>query len=342
MKDYPVRGWRSVDEKGRFPPGQRKMTTLPDGVKPVTSPDDKEKLSWWGEVVTVTKTIPKATAGWPWFMEKGTDWSHFCLEEIPRYVRKFYLSMQMFDTEPYYHIRRPETTPIWDCPVNDTLCATAANRKANADRRVEWNMIRLLQSRLRNCRINTMSREESPYGSNESYETLCGPLEETLKEMQAAFELKWGNIESIFPNANLAQRAYMKQKNRFIEDRYRHRMMENVGATTDYNTVPDSQDSKDIRWTIQGLDQRFLDYNWGKSIWDIHLAFAKDFPVGKTFDIERARAIEQAKKIKMEESGKDYWEETRKRQEKIDAKWSEKSPFGWYNKKHEKPAAAEE
>jgi len=341
MDDYPCRGWRSVDEKGRFPPGQRKMCKLPEGVKPVTSPSDKEKMSWWGEVITVpvTDSIPKPTPGWPWILDTGRNYTTWMMEELPRKVRKFYLSMQMFDTEPYYHVKRPDTTPIWDCPVNDTLCATAANRKANADRRVEWNMIRLLQTRLRNCRANTVYREESPYGCNEGYEVLCGPLEETIKEMQAAFELKWGNIQSIYPNANLAQRAYMKQKNRFIEDRYRHRMMENMGADSNFSTVADSVSGQSPRWTIDGLDQRYIDCDWGKSIWDIHIAVKGDFEPGKTFDIERARAIETATKIKMEQNGEDYWAKVRERQEKIDEKWYKKSPFGFYNKKRVDPAA---
>ena len=84
----------------------------------------------------------------------------------------------------------------------------------------------------------------------------------------------------------------MKQKNRFIEDRYRHRMMENMGADSNYSTVADSVSGQSTRWTIDGLDQRYVDCDWGKSIWDVHLSFKGDFEPGKTFDIERARAME--------------------------------------------------
>merc|ERR1712066_179735 len=225
----------------------------------------------------------------------------------------------MFDTEPYYHIPTPKVTPIWECPVNDAMCAHSANRQANRDRRVDWNMIRIMQSRLRSCNHFTTAREESPYNINEGYEVLCGPLEETIREMQAAFELKWGNIQSIFPNENLAQRAYMKQKNRHIEDRFRHRMMEHVGGTFNVDTITEKD-----RWVVDGLNNRPMDWNYGKSIWDIHLGQKEygDFPKARTFDIEGALDKEHARKLQVEASGKDSTQEMRERQAKVDEKYS--------------------
>lgn len=321
MDDVPCRSWRSVDGSGLFPPGQKPFGQLPPGVKPVTSPDDKEKMHWWGEVITVPtgEGIPKPQVGWPWILENGANMMTYALDTLPRQIRKGYLNMQWFDTEPYFHIPKAPIIPIWECPVNDSICARAADRRANSDRRVEWNMLKIMAQRLRHCQGNTMIKEsESPYSKNEGYEVLCGPLEETIREMQAAFELKYGNTQSINPNYNLSRRIYMKQKNRFIEDRYRYRTMEHVGGTYNTDTITENN-----RWVIDDIDQRPLDFLMNKKFYDKHIGLKPDggdFPKPKRYDSYAGHDLERAKKVHAENAGKDYVEDIRERDQQLKEK----------------------
>lgn len=56
-----------------------------------------------------------------------------------------------------------------------------------------------------------------------------------MREAEAAFELKWGKLNYKRPMFQIGKLAYFKQKNRYIEDRFRHRMMANLGVMPNYD-----------------------------------------------------------------------------------------------------------
>jgi len=298
MEWFPMPGWRSVDEKGRLPPGQRPFKRLPPGVKPAISPEDKERKTIFGNVVTVTKASEIPAQNDPMFAiaETRTDWFWHITNRLPDKIRKWYNSCAIFDTEPMYHIPQVPVTPIWDCDINDTICAADADRRALSDKRVEFTMLKTMATRLESCHRETCAHELIQEYRNEGYDIQCGPLEQTLREMEAAYELKWGRINSIAPILNMAKLTYMKQKNRFIEDRFRHRMMANVGAKPNEDTV-----SEKNRWRIDGPDERPYDPDFDKikkgDFSDVHLTHF-DFAEKAKWDKEAALQVEAEKRYK--------------------------------------------
>lgn len=251
MDFFPMAGWRSVDEEGRMPPGQKPFVRLPPGVTPAISPEDRERRLLTADVVTVPRQFEAQVDPWFRIVQSKNDLLWYVFERLPDKMRQAYNSMSLFDTEPMYHIRMKDVTPIWECEVTDIMCAYNADRRAVAERRVEHAMVRTIAMRLQSCHRNVAHQEACQLEKNYAYDVQCGPLEETLREMEAAFELKWGQIGSINPTMNLSRRAYYKQKNRYIEDRFRHRMMANVGAKPNESEV-----SEKGRWTIDGTDER--------------------------------------------------------------------------------------
>lgn len=294
MDWFPVAGWRSVDEQGRLPPGQKPLVRLPPGVTPAISPEDKERRLLQADIVTVPRSFEDYPDPWVSVVQKKNDLLWYCFERIPDKMRQAYNSMSLFDTEAMYHIRMKDVTPIWECDLTDTLCAYNADRRAVAERRVEHSMVKVIAARLQACHRNVAHMEACQLEKNFAYDVQCGPLEETLREMEASFELKWGQIGSINPTMNLGRRAYYKQKNRYIEDRFRHRMMANVGAQPNVTDV-----SEEGRWTIDGVDERnytpwrtlSLDGHCGMNNWD--------FPDPRKWDLNDALLKEAQKRQKL-------------------------------------------
>jgi len=306
MPYFPIAGWRSVDEEGRLPPGQNQFQQLPPGVKPAVSPEDKERLLLSGDVVTVPKgeSIPKNTDPYYRIIDWKNDWLHWVNAKLPDKMRQVYNSLSLFPTEPNYHVRLPEIKDIWDCDVDDIMCIAAADRRAVVERKVDYHVLKTIAQRLTQCHRSVGNQEIVTLYRNEAYDVQCGPLEETLRECEAAFELKWGRLYSNNPHMNLSRRCYMKQKNRYIEDRFRHRMMENVGYKPNTDEV-----SKEGRWRVDGVDDRmFTKYSFAPKIfwngniptlqWEGHTCYPFDFPEERMWDMKDALLKEAAKRQK--------------------------------------------
>jgi len=293
-----MQGWRSVDERGRLPPGQKPFKHLPQGVKPAISPEDRERRTINGNVVTVPTADAVPPCNDPMFAvaEARTDWTWYNWVRLPDLMRKFYNSCSLFETEPMFHIPQKPVTPIWDCELTDPICSAEANRRAMHDKKVEYLMLKTMSLRLDSCHRETCAHEMIQYNRNEAYDVQCGPLEQTLREMEAAYELKWGRLNSVAPHLNLAKLAYMKQKNRYIEDRFRHRMMANVGAKPNQDTV-----SPEGRWRVDGIDEREYhpEYDhWKKGeLNKIHMA-SMDFADAPKWSKEEALAKEAEKRYR--------------------------------------------
>jgi len=306
MDYFPIPGWRSCDEQGRLPPGQKQFVHLPPGVKPVVSPEDKERLLQMGDVVTVPKadSIPKNTDPWYRVIDWKNDWLHFMNSRVADGIRKVYNGCSLFDTEPNFHVRLPKITDIWDCDVDDLMCQAAADRRAVVERKVEFMMLKTIALRLENCHRSVGHQEIVQMYRNEAYDIQCGPLEETLREMEAAFELKWGRLYSLNPHMNLSRKVYMKQKNRYVEDRFRHRMMENVGYKPNTDEITEKG-----RWRIEDVDDRmFTKYStfpkifWNGAVptlqWEGHTCYPFDFPEERMWDMKDALLKEAQKRYK--------------------------------------------
>jgi hypothetical protein len=255
---YPTLGWASIDLDGKLPPYKKPFGPLPPGVTPAVSPLDRERLRRDGAVYTVSdgkygqnpnlhsrifESIMTANAGY--------------LLYLSGFWKNLYHSLQIYPTEPRYHIRLPPVTPIWDCHVNDVWCVAHADKRATVERRIDHNTVKLIQNRLTSCHRAATGQEHKNTAKQYAYEYLCGELDETLKETEAAFELKWGRLPYRRPEHQLGKFVYLKQKNRYIEDRFRHRMMENVGASYNYDAFTASGQNPKI---VDGPD-RVVNYN---------------------------------------------------------------------------------
>lgn len=295
METFPFPGWRSVNEKGQLPPGTKPFGKLPPGVTPAIQPEDRERLIHRGDIVTVPTNIEPNKEFWSSGLDKKNDWLIFGWTNVVNNIRQMYNSFQLFDTEPCYHIRPNKIPDIWDCDVTDVLCHGEADRRAVNDQKVEFYMIRTISSRLATCHRQTSAMEYCEKARNMAYDVQCGALEETLREMEAAFELKWGRINRLNIHMHLGRAAYFKQKNRYIEDRFRHRMMENVGAkaNTDFMT-------EDSRWRIDGPDQREFDPTTQKSVTETHHVWG-DFANPRKWNLDQAMLIEANKRRKARE-----------------------------------------
>lgn len=81
------------------------------------------------------------------------------------------------------------------------------------------------------------------------------------------------------PEYQIGKMAYFKQKNRYIEDRFRHRMMANVGASGNYDAFTASGQNPRV---IEGPD-RTVHYAHSNNIDDVHEGWVKkwwEFTVG--------------------------------------------------------------
>jgi len=202
---------------------------------------------------------------WRGFEKLMSQQSYFA-ESFPYKLRELYNSVQMFPTTPRYHIRLPPITPLWDCHVNDVWCTAHADRRALIERRIDYNAMRILVNRLQVCHRHAVGEENKRTAKQFSYEYFCGDLDEAVKEAEAAFELKWGRLPMRRPEYQIGKMAYFKQKNRYIEDRFRHRMMANVGAAPNYDAFTASGRNPAV---IEGPD-RTVQYAKSDNIYDIH------------------------------------------------------------------------
>jgi len=305
MPWFPMAGWRSVDEQGRLPPGQKPFKRLPPGVVPAISPEDKERKIISGNVVTVPRPEHLPDQQDPAFalMEWRVDKLWKVFNRIPDKMRQIYNSCSLFDTEPMYHIPQKPVRPVWECDINDIICVAEADRRALSDKRVEYTMLKTMNIRLESCARETCAHEMIQLHKNEGYDVQCGPLEQTLREMEAAYELKWGKLQCTAPVLNMAKLVYMKQKNRYIEDRFRHRMMANVGAKPNQDSV-----TPEGRWRIDGPDTRPYDPDWDKmkkgDFSDIHLQIF-DFAERRKWDKDEAMRVEAEKRYRAKKAAEE-------------------------------------
>lgn len=134
------------------------------------------------------------------------------------------------------------------------------------ERRLDHNIVKILANRLQICHRNATGEEYKYAAKQFAYEYFCGNLDEAVKEAEAAFELKWGKLPLRRPEYQIGKMAYFKQKNRYIEDRFRHRMMENVGASGDYDAFTASKQNPRV---IEGMD-RTVHYAKADNYYDVH------------------------------------------------------------------------
>lgn len=85
-----------------------------------------------------------------------------------------------------------------------------ADRRANIERRVDHNIVTVLQNRLNICHQNASHQENQKWAKNYSYEYFCGELDETVREAEAAFELKWGKLPYRRPEHQMGKLAYLR------------------------------------------------------------------------------------------------------------------------------------
>jgi len=294
MITFPTLGWRSVDEQGKLPPGQREFVPLPPGVKPAISPQDKERMVQQGRVITGPVEFPTSFGLVARANEALCTWKFTRLDEWPRYMRETYNKLSLFDTEPRYHVPLSFMTDIWDCEVADAWCTRMADRRAMVERKIDWHIMRTLFKRLHDCKQASTYGELQDLSINFSYEYFCGDLDETLRETEAAYELKWGKIFDRHSSWKMARLAYFKQKNRYIEDRFRHRMMANVDAKVNMDNL-----SYNTWKTIDGPDQRMINSRTDKGpghkdYWDMFDSYENK----RNWDIDTALLKEAEKRRK--------------------------------------------
>merc|ERR1712080_202073 len=159
---------------------------------------------------------------------------------------------------------------------------------AARERKIDYNICKVLFQRVRACKstesAKIMRYEARSYG----IEYFCGDIMEAANESYAAYMLKWSDVELRRPLFDVATQALFKQKNRYIEDRFRKRMMANVGATPHATTNSDTA-------------MKIVD-----GTWDQMTDFQVEYPITSfkywidtnearqksTFDMNKARLIE--------------------------------------------------
>lgn len=272
MTSFPTLGWESVDEEGRLPPGKVPFGKLPPGVTPAVSPLDRERHRFYGSVHTMSDgSYPANTTMFFRMWENIMSVNGWWFSHVPNKMREVYHHLQVFDSQPRYHIKLPVVTPLWDCHVNDVWCTAHADRRALIERRIDHNVVKILQTRLEVCHSNAVGEENKKTAKNFAFEYFCGDLDEAVKEAEAAYELKWGRLPMRRPEYQIGKMAYFKQKNRYIEDRFRHRMMENVGAAPNVDAFTVSGRNPRI---VEGPD-RTVHYAKSDNVYDVHEGWVK-------------------------------------------------------------------
>jgi len=310
MPRYAVLGWKSVDEQGRMPPGMRNFGKLPPGVTPGIAPSDRERMRFCGAVHTVAAGDHPPNSNYLGrFWENFMTMKQYSLLWIPQYILAARNKLSLFDTEPRYHLRLPPVTPIWDCHVNDVWCTAHADKRAMVERRVDHNIVKIIAQRLETCHKAAVGDEHKFTAKQFAHEYFCGDLDETLKEVEGAYELKWGRLPYRKIEYQLGKLAYMKQKNRYIEDRFRYRMMKNVGAAPNYDAFEAAQENPRIvdgpdRWVHHDRRWRNHEY-WPEHIWRRTLGGIfnpTEFDhrnARPTWSMDEALQVEAAKRAKM-------------------------------------------
>lgn len=181
---------------------------LPPGVRgPIPNPSEVEK----NRDDNVTETFPTVTTRStlnpaPYLATFFAYTLHLPSIKLKQFVE----GLRSPTKRRYYHEKFNRVPEIWECKTDDYVCVYEAEVQFKRDKMVDTAILEILEKDMNHCqRTYPVSWEET-----------CKDKIEEFWEMKRNWHTKYADM-GVFQNA---RNALNKQKNRFVEKRYKERV----------------------------------------------------------------------------------------------------------------------
>jgi len=120
------------------------------------------------------------------------------------------------DAGRWYHYNQRKVPGLWECETTDTPCMYEAEMAFIRNREIDRQILGVLEERLRVC----WASQEAPWHADDTNVDACGEISMFKRQAEMNYATKYKSLPEYGMQCS---KALMKQKNRYIEQRWLER-----------------------------------------------------------------------------------------------------------------------